>query len=141
MYPTISDLFKDLFGFGIPLPIQTFGFFVAVSVIAAAYFLSLELKRKEKEGLIKSRMQKVLKGAPVTATDILTSSIFGFIIGFKLLYIIADYSAFTANPPAYILSTEGSFIGGLIGAALSGFYKYWEVNKSRLKEKYILISS
>jgi phosphatidylglycerol:prolipoprotein diacylglycerol transferase len=50
MYPSISDLFQDFFGFGLPLPIQTFGFFVALSVIAAAFFLGLELKRRERAG-------------------------------------------------------------------------------------------
>ena len=48
MYPTISHLIFDLSGFQIPLPIQTFGFFVALAFLIASWLLSLELKRKEK---------------------------------------------------------------------------------------------
>ena len=47
MYPSISDLLRDLFGINLPLPVKTFGFFVAISFLLAAYFLQKELKRKE----------------------------------------------------------------------------------------------
>ena len=33
MYPTITDFFKDVFGINIPLPIQTYGFFVALATL------------------------------------------------------------------------------------------------------------
>ena len=52
MYPTISHLIYDLFGVKIPLPIQTFGFWVAVSFIVSAWVIAKELKRKELEGKI-----------------------------------------------------------------------------------------
>ena len=52
MYPTISDFIFDLTGVNIPLPIQSFGFIMAISFLLAAYTLSLELKRKEISGLI-----------------------------------------------------------------------------------------
>ncbi|MEZ5069131.1 MAG: hypothetical protein R2847_11910 [Bacteroidia bacterium] len=54
MYPTLSDLLNDLFGINLPLPIQTFGLMMALSFFLAAYTLTLELKRKEKNGLLKS---------------------------------------------------------------------------------------
>ena len=49
MYPTISHLIYDLFGVNIPLPIQTFGFWVAIAFLAAAWTITIELKRKESE--------------------------------------------------------------------------------------------
>ena len=54
MYPTISHLIYDLFGVNIPLPIQTFGFWVAIAFLSASYIISIELKRKESEGLLSS---------------------------------------------------------------------------------------
>ena len=62
MYPTISHLIYDLFGINIPLPIQTFGFFVALAFLAAAYTLSLELKRKESQGFLFSVKVKEIIG-------------------------------------------------------------------------------
>ena len=44
MYPTISHLLNDLFGIDIPLPIQTFGFWVAIAFLAAFYVITKELK-------------------------------------------------------------------------------------------------
>ena len=46
MYPTISHFIEDLFRVFIPLPIQTFGFFVALAFLIASWTLSLELKER-----------------------------------------------------------------------------------------------
>ena len=51
-YATLSDFFNDVFGINIPLPIQTYGFFVAVAFITAAFIMKLEYQRKEREGLM-----------------------------------------------------------------------------------------
>ena len=46
MYPTITEFLEKAFGISIPLPIQTYGFFVALAFISATFFLMLEIKRK-----------------------------------------------------------------------------------------------
>jgi phosphatidylglycerol---prolipoprotein diacylglyceryl transferase len=134
MYPTISDLLKDLFGVNIPLPVQTFGFFVAIAFLLAAWFLQLELRRKEKQELLQSRVVKVLQGAPPTSAEIISGAVIWFILGFKLPIIILRYSDLVDDPPGLIFSKAGYLytgiiaagpaIGGLLGAKLFHILEY-----------------
>ena len=92
MYPTISYLIEDLFGIYIPLPIQTFGFCMAMAFLFASFFLIKEFKRKEAEGLLKSVKIKVIIGKKLSVLDIISNLITGFILGFKGLEGIIYYS-------------------------------------------------
>ncbi|MBT6808363.1 MAG: diacylglyceryl transferase, partial [Flavobacteriales bacterium] len=112
MYPTISHLINDLLGINIPLPIQTFGFFVALAFVMGSYFISKEFKRKEEEGLLNSIKRKVKIGEGITTYELLGSLIGGFFIGFKLVEAFLDYDALVQNPQTFILSAKGSVVGG-----------------------------
>ena len=94
MYPTISDFLLDFFGLNLPLPIQTFGFMLAISFFLAAYTLKLELLRKEKSGLLNCHIVTTVQGKPASIIEILSSAVTGFIIGFKLVFILFNYSEF-----------------------------------------------
>jgi phosphatidylglycerol:prolipoprotein diacylglycerol transferase len=131
LYPTISDLLKDLFGINIPLPIQSFGFFVAISFLLAAWTLSLELKRKERQGLLSQTSRKVLRGQPATPIELIGSGLLGFIIGYKLIYFALNYSELVANPQEALLSSKGSLLGGILFAAGSAWMKYGEKRKTQ----------
>lgn len=132
MYPTLSDALLDLFGINIPLPFPTFGFFVALSFLIAAYFFTKELKRKESLGWIQSKEQEIVIGQKASISELLSNAILGFLIGFKLLEIFFNYSDLVANPQAFILSSRGNLLGGLIGAVLFAYSKYREKEKTRL---------
>jgi phosphatidylglycerol---prolipoprotein diacylglyceryl transferase len=136
MYPTISHLIEDLFGFYIPLPIQSFGFFVAIAFLLASWLLALELKRKEEEGFLQAASKKVLIGKKATAADYLTPAILGFIFGAKLLDIVLNYQAFVADPQFFILSFKGNFLGGVIGAVIGAYLKYSEIQKIKTDKPY-----
>jgi prolipoprotein diacylglyceryltransferase len=138
MYPTISDALRDLLGIDIPLPFPTFGFFVAMSFLIAAYFFTKELKRKEAIGWLKSQTIDVKIGDKANASDILGNALVGFIIGFKLLEIILNYSDMVADPQSFILSTRGNFIGGIIAAAGFAYSKYREKEKTKLAEPKLI---
>lgn len=133
MYPTISEFLKTL-GIHIALPIQTFGFFVALAFIAAAYVLRMELNRKEAQGLLKATIQKRIIGKPATTAELATNALLGFIIGFKGLFLILNYRLFAENPQEMMLSFEGNLLGGILGAAALAYWKYRESEKQKLPQ-------
>ncbi len=137
MYPNFYYIFKEWFGLEwhrLKL-INSFGFFVALSFILAFYFMQRELKRKYKEGLLgEGETIKYTKGAAFPKSDYISSIITGFIIGFKFVPILMDFSKIEADPQAYILSTQGSIIWGLIVAAAFTGYNYFLDKRQRLPE-------
>lgn len=138
MYPGLSDLINDFFGthFSVSFP-PTFGTLVAISFLLAAWTLKMELKRKEKLGLIFPEKQTMLIGQPASAMDLISNGIFGFILGFKLVYIFIESNQFFSDPPGILLSTKGNFPGAIAGAALFVYLKYREKNKEKLPEPKI----
>ena len=134
MYPTISHLIDDLFGVYIPLPIQTFGFCMAMAFLFASFFLIKEFKRKESEGLLNSIKIKVIIGKKLSVLDIISNLITGFIIGFKGIEGIIYYSDLVNNPQEFILSSRGSLLGGILLSIIFIFYKWNENKKNRLNK-------
>ena len=138
MYPTISHLIADIFGVYIPLPIQTFGFWVAIAFFTAAYLLTKELERKEKEGLLKSVLINKKIGEKMKINEIIVSIISYFIIGFKLVEAIFNYEDLVINPQEFILSSRGHFLGGIIFSLFFTFLKWKEKNKNKLEKPKIV---
>lgn len=134
MYPSLYYAFKDLFGVNWPglKMVQMFGFFVAVAFLTSAYFWTKELKRKEKDGLLKPTTIKVLKGQKATSAELFFSGLIGFLIGYKLLFIILNFTAFTEDTQGFLLSAKGNLIGGLLLAGISVYLKYREKEKTKL---------
>jgi prolipoprotein diacylglyceryl transferase len=140
MYPDLTYFFPDLIG---TQPdnwlsvFKTFGVFLILAFIASAYVLQLELKRKEKDGLLHGFIEKVRTGFPATWQEILPNALFGFVVGFKLPYIAMHFEAFKPDPAAILLSTKGTLLWGLLAAALFGFLRYWDSKKNELAKPLI----
>jgi prolipoprotein diacylglyceryltransferase len=134
MYPTISHLIEDLFGINIPLPIQTFGFWVAIAFLAASYVIKIELQRKEKEGKISIIKIKKIVGLKLKSIDIGIALFSGFLIGFKLIEAILNYEDLVADPQSFILSIRGNLFGGILFAILSLYNKQKENKKQELQK-------
>ena len=135
MYPNLYYAFKDLLGrepwAGLRF-INSFGFFVAISFIAAAATLSSELKRKSRLGLVHYEEEKLTVGKPATIAELFTNFILGFLLGYKFIGAFISDSPLAANPSDFIFSSEGSWpMGILIGLLFAGL-KWWEKNKQKL---------
>ena len=140
MYPDLSYFFHDLLGSSPDnwLSIfKTFGVFLILSFIASAYVLNLELKRKEKEGLLQGFIEKIPTGYPATWKEIGLHALFGFILGFKLPYIMLHFHEFRPDPASVILSAKGMWLWGIFSAILFGYYKYWDAKKQSLAKPYM----
>ena len=132
MYPTISHLIYDIFGINIPLPIQTFGFWVAIAFLSASWIITKELKRKELQGLLSIIKINTTIGRSLSIQEILSSIVIGFLVGFKGFEAFFYYAELVENPQAFMLSSRGSLLGGILGSGISIYLKWTENKKSRL---------
>jgi phosphatidylglycerol---prolipoprotein diacylglyceryl transferase len=129
MYPRVSDIFRDLFGIDVPLPIYSFGLMVAIAFLTAAFLTRHQLDRMHREGLIGTVPAKVKdkKGrerteqAPpsiIVWPTLMLAVVLG-IAGGKLFHILEYPRLFLEAPLATIFSPAGlTFFGGLICASI-----------------------
>lgn len=143
MYPRLSDLFQDLFGFEFPIPIYSFGFMVAVGAMFGAWILQKELDRMYNSGLINGvRMpeegsdrkgrKKMVEVSPSFVVGTITLIIIGAgFAGAKLFHILENMDAFMRAPARMIFSTGGfTFYGGMIVGGLGVVYYLRKKNLS-----------
>lgn len=135
MYPNLYYAFKDIFGIeltGLKL-VNSFGFFVALSFILSAWVLTLELRRKQQQGLFVHTEETLLIGAKASMQELLINFVIGFVFGYKIIgaFTIADAMN---DPQAFILSTRGNLLlGFLVGLVFAGL-KWWEKDKQKLEK-------
>ena len=134
-YPDLSYILHSLIGTEVDNGtsiVKTFGLLLAIAIFSSAYVLNKELVRKEAAGEFKPNRIKQVVGEPASIMELLFNAIFGFILGFKMLYIFQNFAEFQMDAPGILLSTKGSIIGGVIGAIALGALKYWEKQKDVL---------
>lgn len=136
MYPNLYYAFKDFFGVEWKFLrfVNSFGFFVAIAFLCAAFILSLELKRKERQGYLRSEDQQIVVGKPASFLGLFINFIFGFLLGYKFIGLFLSTSPLAANPQDFIFSSEGSWPAGLLLAFLFAGLNWWEKNKQKLPE-------
>jgi phosphatidylglycerol---prolipoprotein diacylglyceryl transferase len=134
MFPRITDLFNYLFGTSWSFPVQTYGFFVAMAFLTAAWVLRNEMKRREKLGQFQPLKKRILKGAPASMWELIINGIAGFVVGYKFIGIVIDYSEFDSDPQAYFFSAQGSIIGAIAVATIMIFSRYRSKKKQQLEK-------
>jgi phosphatidylglycerol:prolipoprotein diacylglycerol transferase len=132
MFPTVSHFIEYLFGVQIPLPFNTFGVFVALAFVAGYWAFSQELKRKEALGILHPIKKKVVVGSPATPSELVMNGVFGFLVGYKLIYGLLNYNLLVNDAQTVLLSTKGNWAGGLLMAALFVYLDYREKEKHKL---------
>ena len=137
MYPDLSYFLHDLIGtsrdnaFSI---VKTFGLFLGITFFVMAIVLYLELKRKEKEGLLKPTSRSVLQGAGPKWSDVVINGIVGFLLGFKVAYVINNFAEFKADAAGVIFSSKGNVLIGIVSLLVFGGYVYWLGIKNKLEK-------
>lgn len=134
MFPTVSHFIEYVFGQQIPMPFNTFGLLVAFAFVAGYWAFTKELKRKEELGILKPIKKTILTGLAPQPVELLYNGIFGFLIGYKLIYALLNYQLFVSDAQTVLLSFKGNVLGGLFFAALFAYWDYSEKNKSKLPQ-------
>ncbi len=134
MYPNLYYAIKDWFGWEVNAfkIFYTFGIFVALAFIISAWVLTLELKRKEKQGLLLPREESITTGESATLFSLLINGLVGFVFGYKLIGAFIASRHAGVDLQEYIFSSSGSWAGGLIIGAVLAFLKYREKSKQKL---------
>lgn len=139
MYPRISDMIYDLTGLNVPLPFQTFGFFMALSFIVGYYVVRHELWRKEKLGIFPVKKIKAPRKAPISIPYIVGYAIFYTLLGYKLVHALFHYAEFSENPQAFMLNWEGAWWGGLLVGGGMSIYNVLRYQKQQKSEPELVL--
>ncbi|SEA60047.1 prolipoprotein diacylglyceryl transferase [Pedobacter hartonius] len=134
MFPTVSHFIEYAFGVQIPLPLNTFGLLVALAFVAGYWAFTEELRRKEILGLLHPIKRTVSVGKPASTNEILFNGVFGFLIGYKLVYAFFNYRLFVSDSQGVLLSSKGNLLGGLLFAAIFAYWDYKEKSKFKLSQ-------
>lgn len=121
-YPYLSDVVRDATGYSVPLPLATFGLFVALGALVAAASFRAELQRLYLAGRIGPAWQRGVAVPPQeVVTDFMVMVLIAGIVGARVFHILEHSAQFAADPMSMILTRSGlSIFGGLIFGTLAG---------------------
>lgn len=141
-YPTVFDFIndklpflKDVFRDGEPFPSMfpnTYGFFVAQAFLFAALILRQELKRREQLNLLIGYPREIVVGTGPNWTQLLINGVISFFFGYKIIGAFTNMDQASIDQMAYLQSSEGSLLGGILAMALSIFPAYRKAKKEEL---------
>lgn len=121
-YPYLSDVIEAWTGISLPLPLATFGLFVALGALAAGALFRAELQRLYAAGRLGPAR---VRGADVppqeVVSDFMVVVMVAGVLGARLFHILEHTDQFAADPMGMIFTRSGlSIFGGLILGTLAG---------------------
>lgn len=140
MYPDLSYFLHDLFGTAPDNALsifKTFGMFLIVAFISSAYVLNIEFKRKEKEGILKGKIERTTIGLPATWQQITQNALLGFVLGLKIPYIILNFAEFQQDPAGVVFSSKGTLLWAVFLGVVMGYYRYWDAKRKQLSKPQV----
>ena len=142
-YATIPEFLNAIFGAKIipDIPVNTYGFFVAMGFMVAGIVAAKELNRRGKLGMINDMPSTEVIGAKPNWKDFIFPVLLGYFLGMKIVgALIHDSSLLTQGQEtvAYLFSGQGYHIYGAILAAFVAAYTYYQINKEALPEPKII---
>jgi prolipoprotein diacylglyceryl transferase len=111
--------------------IKTFGLFLILAFLASAWVLGKELRRKEREGLMFPLTETVTLGRSATPFEIASNALLGFLLGFKVPYILSNFTEFQEDAAGVLLSGKGTWLWGILFGVILGYAKYWEHHRKK----------
>jgi phosphatidylglycerol:prolipoprotein diacylglycerol transferase len=109
-------MYPILFQFG-PLTVYSFGAFMALAALAAAWVVSAELRRHRYD--------------PELASSMVFAAAVGGLVGARVLFIAEEWQGFLATPWKYIFTGAGfTWYGGFFGGAAA---VSWVLKKNNLR--------
>eukprot|EP01030_Chromulinospumella_sphaerica_P007526 gene7526-7357_t len=121
-YPFLSDVIQAATGYALPLPLATFGLFVALGALAAGASFRAELKRLYEAGRIGPAYVNGLSRPPQeVVSDFIIVVLIAGVLGARLFHILDHLEQFFADPLGMLLTRSGlSIFGGLIFGTFAG---------------------
>ncbi|MQA19383.1 prolipoprotein diacylglyceryl transferase [Rugamonas sp. FT103W] len=121
-YPYLSDVIKAWAGIDLPLPLATFGLFVALGALVAGALFRAELQRLYEAGKIgPARVRGADMPPQDVVSDFMVVVMVAGVLGARLFHILEHTDQFAADPMGMIFTRSGlSIFGGLILGTLAG---------------------
>lgn len=134
MFPRFSDIINYFTGSSFNWPIQTYGFFLALAFVTAGVVLKLELRRKEKDGLLSARTRISRSNTISGLAEFVAGTIFLSLFGWKAIGILVHYEQFSRNPQQFLISPQGNVTAAIIILLVLLIYRLYIIHKLKNKE-------
>lgn len=134
MYPDLSYLFHDLFGtsydngFSI---VKMYGLMLALAFLCALIVFKSELERHAHLKNFKPQNIKIDNSSPKKRISLALAYLYAFILGYKLGYVLLNWSSFVNDSHGVLFSYSGYVWSGLLAIAFSFFMEKLSAAKEK----------